>query len=242
MRPAPLIAFVLSALVTASARAGMPSFSFNDLAEARLEAISFFLLVFLVCALVVRWAWNSLAEVVTTLPPIRFKHALCLVLLASLLLYVVLGLIAGARELLTPGAWEKEGLTYQLAVTDLDGTPPADSAREDALQRLHLALLSYAESHAGAFPPNPETSGFDTAIWNGNGEDDRRFSYIGWLGTSSQSDRIVAYENDPELDNPMVLTVGGTVHAMNPRALDARLRRELDDVIDRVQSRTDDGQ
>ena len=36
------------------------------------------------------------------------------VVLWGLLFMLVLTMISGARELLTPGAWEKKGATYQL--------------------------------------------------------------------------------------------------------------------------------
>lgn len=38
-----------------------------------------------------------------------------LVVLWGLLFIVVLAMISGARELMTPGAWEKQGATYRLA-------------------------------------------------------------------------------------------------------------------------------
>ncbi len=37
-----------------------------------------------------------------------------MVVLWGLLFTVVLAMISGARELMTPGAWEKQGATYRL--------------------------------------------------------------------------------------------------------------------------------
>ncbi|HEY2588884.1 MAG TPA: hypothetical protein VGI81_24285 [Tepidisphaeraceae bacterium] len=95
---------------------GMPvPFTLNDIARMRVEAISFFLMVLLVSAAAVRWLWNGLRGSFPRLPHLSYFKALSLVLLWGLLFAVVLAMITGARELMTPGAWERHGATYRLS-------------------------------------------------------------------------------------------------------------------------------
>lgn len=103
------------AVVPAVAEAGMPSITLSDFARLRLETASFFLLGLLVSAVVVRWCWNLLARDFPRLPPLRYGGALALVTLWGLLFVIVLTMISGARELMTPGAWVRQGMTYKLA-------------------------------------------------------------------------------------------------------------------------------
>ena len=86
----------------------------TDLARMRLEAISFFLLVLLISALLIQWLWNCLRSSFTRLPRLTYFKSLALVLLWGLLFAVVLAMVSGARELMTPGAWEHHGVTYRL--------------------------------------------------------------------------------------------------------------------------------
>jgi len=51
----------------------------------------------------------------TWLPRLSFGRALAGVILWGLLFFIVLTMISGARELMTPGAWKKDGATYKLA-------------------------------------------------------------------------------------------------------------------------------
>lgn len=93
-----------------------PPVRLAELARLRLETISFFLLVLFLSALGVKWVWNSLRGDFPRLPRLSYGKALGLVGLWGLLFVVVLAMISGARELMTPGAWErKEGeVTYKL--------------------------------------------------------------------------------------------------------------------------------
>ena len=65
-------------------------------------------------ALLVKLLWNYLAKDFSKLPPMTYRKALAAVTLWGLLFLLVLTMISGARELMTPGAWEKQGATYKL--------------------------------------------------------------------------------------------------------------------------------
>ena len=84
----------------------MPSIDLSDYAVFRIEAISFFVVVLLIAAAVVRWLWNSLAAEFAAAATAHYRRALAAVVLGHALA-VVLTMIAGSRELLTPGAWQK---------------------------------------------------------------------------------------------------------------------------------------
>ena len=106
------------------ASAGMPIFSLTDIARMRLSSISFFLLVLLLSAWAVQGMWNALSKDFPRLPRMTYGRALAAIALWGFLFVLVLTMISGARELLTPGAWEKTGLTYQVV-----GAPkPTDRA------------------------------------------------------------------------------------------------------------------
>jgi hypothetical protein len=87
--------------------AGMRTMVLTDLARFRVQTISFFIAVFLVSALVVKLLWNFLRRDFQKLPRLTFSKALGVVTLWGLLFIIVLAMISGARELMTPGAWEK---------------------------------------------------------------------------------------------------------------------------------------
>jgi hypothetical protein len=114
-------AFFVAYLATTPALAGMPSALSEDfqtvlrLKESphqRFQAISFFLMGIFVSTFVVKFLWNFVAKDFPRLPKLTFLRALSVVLLWGLLFVIVLTMISGARELMTPGAWKKEGLTY----------------------------------------------------------------------------------------------------------------------------------
>ena len=77
------------------ALAGMPSITLSDLARVRLQTISFFLVVFLLCSWVVRRIWNGLRKDFSWLPFLSFRRAMGLVGLWGLLFVLVLTMISG---------------------------------------------------------------------------------------------------------------------------------------------------
>ena len=113
----PLVVLCTAALLAwpGVAWAGMPPpYTLRDLARMRLEAISFFLVVLLVSSKLVQWLWNGLRSPAGRVPWLSYPKALGVVVLWGLLFSVVLAMISGARELMTPGAWERDGATYRL--------------------------------------------------------------------------------------------------------------------------------
>jgi hypothetical protein len=134
-----LFAALAAALLASSAWAGMPDpakfvevWRLTDSGVRRYEAVSFFLLVLLLSAVAVRFLWNFLARDFPKLPRIGFRQSLGMVLVWGLLFLVVLTMIAGARELMTPGTWQKKGLLYSLPERTAAPKDAAEPRRTEA--------------------------------------------------------------------------------------------------------------
>jgi hypothetical protein len=123
------IAGLLLAAMPRQARAGMPRIlaediprylSLTEMSRSRIEAISFFVFVSVLCGAAIHFGWNSLQKDFPRLPRLSFVKSMGLLALWGLLFVLVLTMISGARELMTPGAWESNGSTYQLR-TETEG-------------------------------------------------------------------------------------------------------------------------
>ena len=148
--PAPIIpAIWLFAIGSASA--GMTTVTLTDIAGARIDAISFFIASYLLICWLVKLIWNQLAKPFPSAPRLNYKQALGFVFVIALLFYVVLTMISGARELLTPGAWGKQGVRYRLR--EGDRPFPGKDERRAALRILQKAVWDYAKK-----PRWPRTS------------------------------------------------------------------------------------
>ena len=112
-----------------SSYAGMPSVlperwegtpRLTEITAHRLQAISFFAVGLVICSFAVQQLWNVIAANSVWLPKLSFGKAFVLILLWGSLFVIVLTMISGARELLTPGAWKQEGMIYKLNTTDAE--------------------------------------------------------------------------------------------------------------------------
>lgn len=200
------------------AQAGMPTVTLHDMTRMRFQAISFFLLVLLLSTWGVQRIWNTLAADFPKLPRLTFGKAAGVVVLWGLLFVIVLTMISGARELMTPGAWEKNGATYRLKP---DAPEPPASAPEETLhetrraglQRLGLELLHFAAAHDGRFPTADEAAEIDADVWACPGQSALRYLYQPGL-TSADEGKILAIEPAVFEDEQFVLFAGGEVRQM----------------------------
>jgi hypothetical protein len=201
-------------LSPAAAQAGMPTVTLSDMARLRVENLSFFLAGYLLASWLIQRLWNSLRADFTRLPRLSYPKALGVVALWGVLFVLVLTMISGARELLTPGAWEKQGRTYRLAK---DPAPPAaepsDGPRYEQLQRLQLALWEYAHGHGGRFPPDRSAPEVPAERWQT--PDPSRMRYVYVPGATTGGEPVpLAYE--PEVYGPerLVLLTNGEIRRM----------------------------
>jgi hypothetical protein len=208
----------------AVARADWAGATLTDPARAKVQAISFFLLVMLACAAALRVVWNHLREDFPRLPALGFGKALGLVMLWGLLVIVVLTVVAAARELL-PSDEKPEGppppplgLPLAPAISDQEW----EQRRYQKLERLGAALLSYARTHKGRFPDDPRDLGIDDEAWTTPDPSGMRYLYgAGRPGSGGRA--VLAYEPDIFGRDVLVLRVDGTIE----RVARSDLRREL---------------
>jgi hypothetical protein len=209
-----LLGLAVLACAPAAAEAGMPTVTLTDLARVRLQTISFFLVGFLLCAFLIQLLWNGLRRDFKSLPRLSYPKAVGVVALWGLLFLLVLTMISGARELMTPGAWEKKGLTYRLAK---DGSPAAtedarDLARHKQLDALRVALWRHARAHEGRFPSDRSTADIPRELWQVPDPSGMSYLYVG--GLSVADDGPLAYE--PELfgSQRLVLFASGEIRRL----------------------------
>jgi hypothetical protein len=219
------------AIATHALLAGMPSVRFSDVAASRLDTISFFLLGYVLCACVIRWLWNRFARDSPALPRLSYRGAFAATAVWGILFLLVLTMISGARELLTPGAWERQGLTYRLdndrnVATDDAETPaaawPSDTERRAALGELRALLWALAAQPAQELPSRENAVAVASALWRQPGPIAAEYGYLG--GTLGDPPRIVAFEQGVYPDSmQLVLLSDGLIRA----ATDGEIGRQL---------------
>lgn len=217
---------------------GMPSISvtLSEAASLRLETISFFLMGFLLAAWGVKGLWNLLQRDWTSLPRLSYRAALGLTTVWGLLFVLVLTMISGARELLTPGAWEKTGATYRLKSDAAPASPPVSDAtleqRQEHLRLLGRELLVFAAKHEGRFPSREETGEIDELHWQLPRRPASFYIYVPGATAEGHRNQVVAYEPMLYGDAQFVLLSDGSVEAMTTELLAERLPAE--EVAERI--------
>ena len=200
--------------------AGMPTPQLTDWGSLRLQSISFFAMGFLLSSLVVWTIWNSLRRDFPRLPQLSFGKASGLVLLWGLLFIVVLTMISGARELMTPGAWDKQGATYKLKTdyanqAELTLAKPEQLSdelleRKARLERLKQALWKYAAEHERQFPSNEQAAGVPDSLWVVDEPTGTRYVYAPGAG-KPEPQRPLVYEPQIIDARPWVLLSNGAI-------------------------------
>jgi hypothetical protein len=167
-------------------QAGMPNpvRLLNEIARLRVHSISFFLVVFFLSAWLIQALWNFLRRDFSILPRLSYLRAVGLVVLWGLLFILVLTMISGARELMTPGAWQPKGVTYRLNQKETPGDDPLDQrARREQLARLKEALWAYAKDHSGQFPSSQSETAIAPQLWVLPNASGMRYVYFGGTAT-----------------------------------------------------------
>lgn len=214
-------------LLPANVYAGMPSITLTDVAKIRLENISFFLAGFLLSAWLVKLVWNYLGRDWTFLPRLSYGKALGLMTLWSLLFILVLTMISGARELMTPAAWEKQGATYRLAQTSPETAAlesQRDQKRRDQLEKLRVALWNYAAQHQGQFPAARTDPAIPADLWKLPDPSGVQYLYLG--GKLDTQPLPLAFEPEIYGNERMVLYRNGEIRLVDNDALAQALAAE----------------
>jgi hypothetical protein len=187
----------------------------------RVQTISFFVAVLLLSTAAVQGLWNFLRRDFPGMPRLSFLKALAGVLLWGLLFIVVLAMISGARELMTPGAWKQQGWTNKLADDNGPTAQPDPSAvRRQHLEKLRTALWHFAATHNGRFPGKDEKALIPAEEWRVPGGGGLQYVYLPGQ-SASESPALLTYE--PELDprERFVLQTNGDIVTMTSTQLAA---------------------
>ncbi len=207
-------------LLSLPAHAGMTVITLTDAAKVRLDVLSFFIVSYLLLGWAVKGLWNSLSKTFERMPRLSYRRALALLLLSGLFLYVILTMISGARELLTPGAWEKQGIGYRVRA---DG-PAGESkdARRERLEGLRDELWRHAESHDGQAPLSPFSGEIPRERWRMKGG-----HYLGYARPERLgNDRdVIAYEPASAGPRRYVLLNDGSIEDWAEGKLNAELKK-----------------
>jgi hypothetical protein len=218
----------------APAVAGMPSVDLNDMARMRIQTISFFLLGLLLSSKLIQWIWNSLGKDFAVLPRLSYLKALGVVAMWGLLFVLVLTMISGARELMTPGAWEKKGNTYRLKESPQSTPPSTDDSIENVrytkLESLRRSLWEYADTHHGQFPKERDTPDIPAERWRLPDVSGLRYLYVPDLEAGQKptgAPRMpLAYEPEYYDSGRLVLFTDGHIGRLQNGELDRSLRAE----------------
>ncbi len=189
------------------ARAGMTVYDLTDVARLRLEDISFFGFLLLLATLGMRWLWNFLARDFPRWPRLTFVKALSLTALLGLGMLLVLVMISGARELLTPGAWYRQASHYrpnEIGNREL---------RQQSIESLRAALMQYAYAHDGRFPPHDYVAEIPGKIWESPDSTGTRYLYVGGLALS-ETNAVMSCEPQNFGDERLVLFASGKIQAL----------------------------
>ena len=213
------VVLVFTAVVVSvlPADAGMTVYGLNDLYRLRLQEISFFLVLLLVCALVLKFLWNNSFKGFASVPRLKFLQALCAALLFGLVMLLVLTMISGIREVLTPGAWRRQGTSYRL------NDPSQETARRRSLEHLRGALFAYARSHDGKFPPHDFGPEISEKLWESPDQAGSRYIYSGGL-TTNNVDALLVVEPLNFGDHRFVLVVSGEIAELPNDEIKRRLQ------------------
>ena len=191
--------------------AGMPGIDLTDAARVRLDAVSFFLAAFFLCAALGWGCWNLLRRDFPKLPRLSYGRAVAATALWGLAFGLILTMISGARELMTPGAWERAGWTYEL--TDpaaAENSPEAARARRRAgLAAVYAGWLERGDELPADLLTLPDRAPRTYTLLPGR--------------TVEDAGAVLAFEPDVYTAadggaDPLVLFVGGDVHQV-PRGV-----------------------
>jgi hypothetical protein len=179
----------------------------------------------LACTLVVWVLWNYVRRDLTFLPRISFGKALAAVILWGLLSFTVLTMISGARELMTPGAWKADGLTYKLASASYaQREDDGPSARRKHLEKLRAALTQFAALHQGRYPSSSELAEIPDELWLVPDGAGLRYQCIPGLMGSTAGELLVI-EPEVEPDRRLVLSTDGEITQKTNAEIAARLQK-----------------
>jgi hypothetical protein len=138
-----------------------------------------------------------------------------------LLFVLVLTMISGARELMTPGAWESSGVTYRLKQKSGSDESQED-ARKQQMTRLKEALWRYARANGGRFPSSQSDPAVAAKLWELPDAGGLQYVYLGGIANALDPIPLVI---EPEVygSDRWVLFTDGTLRQCTRHEIDRAL-------------------
>ncbi len=201
-----------------SAQAGMTVYGLRDIYRLRFEEISFFVVLLLVCAALFQLLWNHAVKGFN-IPRLKFRQSLSLAILLGLVMLLILAMISGIREVLTPEAWRRQGSSYRL------NDPSQEPARRRSLDQLRSALFDYASHAKGQFPPHDFVPEIPEKLWESPDQLGSHYIYSGGLTTNDVA-ALLAVEPANFGDQRFVLFVSGEIRQISSEEIDRRMRQK----------------
>jgi len=231
------VSVLLVLLTPFTAHAGMTMPVFTQIAQARLQVLSFFLILYLALAFIYQRIWNSLTKDFPKLPRVRYRDALGILAVCGLFMYVVLTMIAATRELMTPGAWARSGMLYKLREPERDPKPWLDTARRNSLERLRGVLWRYSQQHGGAFPASRDQPDIPAGEWTSIDPNGLPLIYVSGLKPDVGKD-VLAYEPGSFGPARFALLSDGEIVQMTEDELTQRIQKRIEDMDTTAQKQT----
>lgn len=213
-----ILAIIPLLLVPNVVYAGMPSFTLTDMANVRLSTISFFLFIYFVSSFILYALWNYLRKDFKKLPVLSFKKALAFIFLWGLAFHLVLVMIAGTRELMTPQAWQKAGIIHKLSP---DSFQQLMDIRRHKLDQLKKALWLFAKKNEGYFPPTKTIPEIPSETWM-TPRGKLQYIYIENLKVNKALQPL-AYETNEYGEERMVLFTNGMIELLPINSIQAMI-------------------
>lgn len=194
---------------TPIAYAGMPSIVLTKIAKLRLTTISFFLFIYILSVSSIFTIWNYVQKDFPQLPKLSFVKAMALVFLWGLAMQLILVMVAGTRELMTPKAWESAGIIYELTP---DAFQKLIETRQYKLEILKKELWNFAKNNSGKFPTKRELKAIsEDILLDSTGKNP--YNYVENLTLNSPFQPL-AYEADTFGNQRMVLFTNGNIEIL----------------------------
>jgi hypothetical protein len=172
------VCFLAAVAGPSNAQAGMTVYGLRDIYRVRLEDISFFIFLFVACSFILKLLWNHAVKGFPSIPRLTLVRAFSVAGLLGLSMLLILTMISGIREVLTPEAWRRQGSSYRL------NAAAQEPARRRSLEQLRAALFDYARSHDGKFPAHDYVPEIADKLWETPDQLGSHYLYSGGLTTN----------------------------------------------------------
>jgi hypothetical protein len=197
-----------------SAEAGMTVYGLRDIYRVRFEEMSFFIVLFAACAVFLKFLWNHAVKGFPAIPRLKLRHSFSLALLFGVATLLILTMISGIREVLTPEAWRRQGSSYRL------NSSAQEPVRRRSLEQLRAALFEYAQNHQGQFPPHDYVPEIADKLWQAPDQLGSHYVYSGGL-TTNNSHALLAFEPPNFGDQRLALRASGEIAFLSQAEIEA---------------------